>query len=67
MYNGFRNLWNSMIYVQCNVLIVLNVLNVLRALPSRGVRGHAPRKILKFYSRGDVFSCILKLQTVTFK
>ena len=25
-----------------------------------------PRKILKFYSRRDVFSCILKLQTMTF-
>ena len=25
-----------------------------------------PRKILKFYSRKDVFSCILKLQTMTF-
>ena len=25
-----------------------------------------PRKILKFYGRRDVFSCILKLQTMTF-
>ena len=25
-----------------------------------------PRKILKFYSRRDVFSCILKLQKMTF-
>ena len=34
--------------------------------PPRGVRGHAPQKILKFYSRRDVFSCSLKLQTTTF-
>ena len=25
-----------------------------------------PRKILKFYGRRDVFSCILRLQTMTF-
>ena len=25
-----------------------------------------PRKMLKFYSRRDVFSCILKLQTMSF-
>ena len=25
-----------------------------------------PRKILKFYGRRDVFSCIFKLQTMTF-
>ena len=34
--------------------------------PPRGVRGMLPRKILKLYSCRDVFSCILKLQTVTF-
>ena len=45
----------------------------LRALPSGGPYllggsgGMLPQKILKFYSRKDVFSCILKLQTVTFK
>ena len=38
----------------------------LRALPPIGVRGHAPPEILKFYSRRDVFSCILKLYTMTF-
>ena len=32
-----------------------------------GSRGMLPRKILKFYSCRDVFSCILKPQTVTFK
>ena len=32
-----------------------------------GSGGMLPRKILKFYSRRDVFSCILKLQRVTFK
>ena len=37
-----------------------------RALPSRESGGMLPRKILKFYSRKDVFSCILKLQTMTF-
>ena len=31
-----------------------------RALPSRGVHGHAPPEILKFYSCSDAFSCILK-------
>ena len=38
-----------------------------RALTPRGVRGMLPWKSLKFYSRRDVFSCILKLQTMTFK
>ena len=32
----------------------------------RGSGGRLPRKILKFYSRRNVFSCILKLQTMTF-
>ena len=34
--------------------------------PLGGSGGMLPRKILKFYSRKDVFSCILKLQTTTF-
>ena len=34
--------------------------------PWGGSGGMLPRRILKFYSRMDVFSCILKLQTVTF-
>ena len=37
-----------------------------RALTPRGSGGMLPRKILKFYGRRDVFSCILKLQTMTF-
>ena len=37
-----------------------------RALPPRGSGSMFPRKSLKFYSRRDVFSCILKLQTMTF-
>ena len=38
-----------------------------RAFPFLGgVGGMLPRKILKLYSCRDVFSCILKLQTVTF-
>ena len=36
-----------------------------KALRASG--GILPGKILKFYGRGDVFSCILKLQTMTFK
>ena len=35
-----------------------------KALRTGGIWGHAPRKILKFHSRRDVFSCILKLQTL---
>ena len=31
-----------------------------------GSGGMLPQKIVKFYSRRDVFSCILKLQTMTF-
>ena len=34
--------------------------------PKGGSGGIFPWKILKFYSRRDVFSCILKLQTMTF-
>ena len=37
-----------------------------RPCPLGGSGGMLPRKILKFYSRKDVFSCILKLQTMTF-
>ena len=37
-----------------------------RAFPPRGSGSMFPRKSLKFYSRRDVFSCILKLQTMTF-
>ena len=34
--------------------------------PLGGSGGMLPRNILKFYSRRDVFSCSLKLQTTTF-
>ena len=34
--------------------------------PLGGSGSMLPWKILKFYSRKDVFSCILKLQTMTF-
>ena len=37
-----------------------------RPLGQGGSGGTLPRKILKFYSRRDVFSCILKLQTMSF-
>ena len=37
-----------------------------RALNTRGSGGMLPRKILKFYGHRDVFSYILKLQTMTF-